>query len=110
MSLGETFTWIHGGADYRWDTCLNWSPQQGLECYPDDSGDVAIVPAALATWSVDLVTVGPINQLTVRGNTTFGPPGTSQVTLRTGVFLIDATNANADLTVTMESLAKIQVP
>ena len=82
LGLAATFTWVGQGEGDRWDTCDNWAAVGlPLQCYPStDSGD-ATIPYVEGGWTVDLIDVDRMDDLTIAGSVDFAPADPNGVTL-----------------------------
>ncbi|GMU38648.1 MAG: hypothetical protein KJ057_16580 [Phycisphaerae bacterium] len=73
--LGASFTWTGNGGDDAWSTTANWFSAGCAFCFPDDTGDDALIPSG--SWTVDLVDGAgdpdeEIDDLTIEGDVDFG--------------------------------------
>jgi len=72
VGLATTYQWIGQGEDDNWDTCDNWAMTgMGEECYPSTEADDGWIPYTEGGWTVNLINVGPIDDLTVAGSVRF---------------------------------------
>ena len=85
-AVAATYTWT-GEVDYDWDDSGNWDAG-GLEGYPDDPGDDAILPLDADRYTIYLVTE-QIDDLTIKNSYNFSAAGGSPV------LTVESLNINA---------------
>jgi hypothetical protein len=74
VALAGTYRWIGEGQDHDWDTCDNWTILGlGEECYPSTQADDATIPYVAGGWTVNLINVDRMDDLTIAGDVTFQP-------------------------------------
>jgi hypothetical protein len=85
VATAALWTWTGSGGDDHWDTCANWDRCSIFQESPSTSDDVLIE----GSYTVELITLVTIDDLTVDGTVTFAPVGEDGV-LQVDVFIIEA--------------------
>ncbi|MBU0638293.1 MAG: hypothetical protein KKB50_05465 [Planctomycetes bacterium] len=107
VAVAASYSWVGLGADDDWDTCDNWAKTGlGGECYPSSTNDDATIPVSESTWTIDLIEVDEMDDLTILSSVDFDTAGGS-VTVEVDTLTIDA--SGGDVTVTFTSNATIKM-
>ncbi|TWT41138.1 hypothetical protein RAS1_38310 [Phycisphaerae bacterium RAS1] len=90
-ALAASFEWT-GQRGSTWTTCDNWT-YTGLPpaCYPSVNSDDVTIPYESGGWTINVISIDHLDDMTIYGDVTFGPVSGSptlkceSLTISTGI-------------------------